>query len=261
MSKEHIIADWVGRVIDREENTNFASWSRISQPRPSQFQIDEDSRLRNRPLGANVIRRVCKSCNNGWMKDIQDEAIPALTPLMTGDWTKLVHEQCGIIVQWAVMTSINLDTSNPNRSVVTQLERTHFMTSKSIPSSWLCFIGIATGRRLDVYQRTIEVHHLVGEGSEPQCQNISLVTIQVGNLLFHTVLLRSGVIRLDPLGYGLSTGLIPVSPTWSDCHIDWRSAPLLSTDCIARIQDGFADTVLEQIDAPWKTEVIRNPNL
>jgi hypothetical protein len=58
--------------------------------------------------------RVCATCNNGWMSQLEAAAIPLLRPLMegTGLVTELALEQRTVVARWAVKTAYMLNSAS-----------------------------------------------------------------------------------------------------------------------------------------------------
>lgn len=55
-----------------------------------------------------MVRRVCSTCNNGWMSDLETIAKPLLLPWIDGQRTRLVYDEQHAIATWAVKTTMML---------------------------------------------------------------------------------------------------------------------------------------------------------
>jgi hypothetical protein len=54
------------------------------------------------------IRKVCRRCNGGWIRDLEEAAIPIATPMMLGDPTILTRADQAIIARWiAVVVAVS----------------------------------------------------------------------------------------------------------------------------------------------------------
>src|SRR5271157_1160905 len=71
------------------------------------------------------LRRVCTTCNNGWMSQLEGRAIPVITRLLDHPACTLDIHDCKTLALWAVKTSMVLESINePENWLYTDLERT-----------------------------------------------------------------------------------------------------------------------------------------
>ena len=88
-----------------------------------------------------AVRCVCRSCNNGWMSDLENKAKPLLEPMLNGKRTILDLAAQTTIAVWGMKIAMVLeciDASEGGR--FTSLERTRLRTLSVIPSrtsAWL----------------------------------------------------------------------------------------------------------------------------
>jgi hypothetical protein len=63
------------------------------------------------------VKCVCGSCNNGWMRRIENRARPLIIPLIKGDDTRLSPSDQSIIASWCILKAIvgGYDTENGPR--------------------------------------------------------------------------------------------------------------------------------------------------
>ena len=62
-----------------------------------------------------TVRRVCATCNNGWMSALEVAARPLLLPWINGNRTRLLYEQQQTIATWAVKTTMMLQYTPMHR--------------------------------------------------------------------------------------------------------------------------------------------------
>lgn len=98
------------------------------------------------------VRVVCGDCNNGWMSDLEnDHAKPVLTPLISGDATKMeiTQQVARSIALWIFKTAVVLDQAQHRPYPwFPKHVREQFRTEKKMHSSiqmWIC--GVEGGRR------------------------------------------------------------------------------------------------------------------
>jgi hypothetical protein len=88
-----------------------------------------------------IVRWVCKSCNNGWMSNLEGQVKPLLQPLLSGTGGSLDSGAQSILAVWAVKTAMALEgLDKPNARAYTQSEREQLRKVNAIPrrtSVWL----------------------------------------------------------------------------------------------------------------------------
>jgi hypothetical protein len=55
-----------------------------------------------------TVKRVCVTCNTGWMRQLEDGVIPILRPWIRGKAARLVFGQQQLVAAWAVKTAMML---------------------------------------------------------------------------------------------------------------------------------------------------------
>ena len=71
------------------------------------------------------IRRVCNTCNNGWMSQLENRGKPVITRLLDQAPCSLDVHDCQTLSLWAVKTAMVLESVNgPEQWLYTDLERT-----------------------------------------------------------------------------------------------------------------------------------------
>jgi hypothetical protein len=88
-----------------------------------------------------IVRWVCKSCNNGWMSNLEGQVKPLLQPLLSGTDGSLDSGAQSILAVWAVKTAMALEgLDKPNARDYAQSEREQLRRVNAIPrrtSVWL----------------------------------------------------------------------------------------------------------------------------
>jgi hypothetical protein len=90
-SREHVWPAWVLR--------------KLKITRPMRHIIGKQS-VKILPKAELLIKCVCKSCNGGWMHDLEDESLPTISPLMHDISIRLNLERQNTIARWAVKTAM-----------------------------------------------------------------------------------------------------------------------------------------------------------
>lgn len=111
-----------------------------------------------------VVRNVCKSCNNGWMSVLQDEAKPLVHALAKGEKLTFDEPHRLTLARWSAMVTINLEC-HARMLRTAQIQRTALMNGK-MPEGWR--VGIA--RMVDTdcagqsFHRAVAVPIGIGNG-------------------------------------------------------------------------------------------------
>src|SRR5829696_3903951 len=94
LTKEHILANWLRRYIPREKTS-------YSQHRDSACNTKEETvrKLSGDPHSRSV-KVVCRTCNNGWMAKLQEQAKPILLPLLRAQSAFLGPREQGAVATW-----------------------------------------------------------------------------------------------------------------------------------------------------------------
>lgn len=92
------------------------------------------------------LKRVCRTCNNGWMSNEEMVARYAVTLIITGQPQHLTRELRYALRRWITMKLMVLDTMRDGEQAFTEPERREFYARPDIPdalSIWLLRCGEA----------------------------------------------------------------------------------------------------------------------
>jgi hypothetical protein len=136
LSREHIWADWLKRYIPKNM-TNYDSLSATVHETHAEFR----HRRHGGDLRSRTLRVVCKSCNNGWMSQLQQRAKPYLLPLIAGDVTAFDARAQEILSAWVAMFVMVAEHFDRYKVVSSQQERRFLWKNQKAPSNWKIWIG------------------------------------------------------------------------------------------------------------------------
>lgn len=135
ISKEHVFSEWMhGLVVHPKEN-----WHLNQRGIPDRRPLLENRRRAGLTIHRTV--KVCKSCNESWMRDIEDEARSALTPLIVGNPTDLALDQQLTIAKWLTLKAIAAEYDDLKNIGVTQRDRDAFFNTRIPLPKWQIYIG------------------------------------------------------------------------------------------------------------------------
>lgn len=228
ISREHVIPDWVQKVAPRLSDTYTHMAYQFSEPSHKNLFIGIKPRYKKGNLGNRTLFQVCSDCNNGWMKQIQDQTVETLKPLIKGIWEQLKAEDAAKIAVWSAMTASVIACSFPDIMGVTTKDRKLLLNTLKVPPHWSVWIGRASGFSEPVYSNRVSTafRPLFGE-IHPAEANTNVTTIVIGQLIVHIISAPFDDIVPDAIDYGRFMGIFPVHPWRVDCDLDWRWIPVL----------------------------------
>lgn len=138
VTNEHIIPQWLGKIIGRSEPTNSLSHKLYGR---GATIIDEEWSERPGDGHTVTVRRVCKSCNGGWMSKMQATVKPLIIEMLSGDHLVLHRLHQTRLAAWSAMTFMNGDFRRPFSSAIPQEDRTYLLNNQLAPRSWYIWIG------------------------------------------------------------------------------------------------------------------------
>lgn len=105
-SNEHVLAIWLQRALDIEEK-------KLS-PTHLDSKTGKPKSTRTHSVGNLVEGRVCRTCNNGWMSDLENKARDILLPLIDVDREviSLSQEERFTLARWVSKTAFVLNSSS-----------------------------------------------------------------------------------------------------------------------------------------------------
>jgi hypothetical protein len=127
-AKEDILAKWLTKDFRK-------SWATITN-------IKTGHRFKARGQVGLVSRTVCKSCNNGWMSDLEHDTQPILKPLIFGQAKTLSEDDQLILTSWLMKTSMMLEfLPDSTSNFFNQTDREQFCQTSSIPPNTRMFLA------------------------------------------------------------------------------------------------------------------------
>ncbi len=194
-SKEHLWPKWVLEKIKPTEIEGFIGY--------------------NTNLSFNAewkVRTVCKSCNQGWMSNLEGTSCGILGPLIDDTSTFLNITQRWSVAVWSVKTAMILDSalSSALPLFYTQEERDKLMESSTIAPRTFIWLGRFLGSR-DIGASTTEI-----KTGEP---GMNIFPARVSTFLLNCLVIQ--VMTIHPTAeYGDRTILIrPAEGPWEHLTI------------------------------------------
>ena len=166
-SREHIISKWVGKKLGELPNARTEFHVRDGERIIEKVELKASS-----PITGLTSRSVCRTCNSGWMSQVEDGAKPILNALIDGTFKGLIsiHDQCALLKYFSIKAMM-VDIENTSAgSVLSASERSRFPTSFRLEEFKL-FIGKFSLFARDPYlntafARALAVNKISGQKKE-----------------------------------------------------------------------------------------------
>jgi len=137
-SREHVWPRWLARIIEQ-----------LPGEKKLLFNIRTDKHGHRKkwqsPKPEIVTKKICKTCNEGWMSDLEKDASSILRPMIYRDGQTLTGKQQETIALWIVKTAMVLDSISAEVSFYEMSERTHFYKSFFPPGTVNFYLGFCSG--------------------------------------------------------------------------------------------------------------------
>lgn len=215
MTKEHYWA-WMRKYDAGQHGKTYHVIARHAQAGATALLSSGVKSRQGSPLRQS-LRVVCKTCNNGWMSQVQETAKPALTRLIEGEDAPLTDADAVAISRWATMFSMTWEFADPETMATAAEERSAFKLSRTPPAHWIIAIAMYSGTA-----HHAQTLHIGGKlaiqlpqlpVALPALNNFQATTFVVGRLMLHTV---SAPIRFlnDSARYACEIGACLVFPSF-----------------------------------------------
>jgi hypothetical protein len=226
LTREHVFPNWMGTTLAKDPRKlptpyTFERWSIEGEERPTNRSAWESKR----PLDF-VARCVCKTCNVGWMSDIEGAAKPIVIPLIQGKQVELDTTSQATLGTWACMKAILAGYTHRPPLTIPQDWRSQLYENRAPPvDGWVVLITAYRGRHPALFA-SHRLELLRGDDHEPAPDNEGiLLSFVVGYLALKVI----GVRRR-----GVSNSGTPFTQVWptSPLVLLWPPSAHVSDDTL-----------------------------
>lgn len=189
LTHEHMWADWLRHYIPRTK-TQHGYRKQIVFPE----KIQQSVYYKTGDAHARRIRRVCLSCNTGWMSRLQEAARPHLEPMLEGRKVSLHRKAQTTLAAWVAMMVMTAEFVDDAMVAIPADERQFLMERRRPKGHWQIWLSVSQNPLRDNQQLWFHnVMTLMKEGDDPACysaeeSNTQTSTICLGNhLIVHVM--------------------------------------------------------------------------
>ena len=218
VTKEHVFGSWLSPLFPRPlgkrmymDMTTPIEDTRIRHPRLYPLRLDLQ------------VKKVCKSCNGGWMASLEDSVRDIIPAIHNGTKHSITPKEQAVLASWASKTAVVIQYMDPN-PIVPEYRRKWLYNHHTPPpdtSVWIARYNgasIASGQTADLFFHT-EPKPL----SFPQGQ---AVWFHVGSLIFVVLSIYIKNVAIRPqFPIGLAIHLFPIWPQRVQ-NLSWPSVGL-----------------------------------
>jgi hypothetical protein len=150
ITKEHIWPRWLGAdaVVESQQSTRRLGFTQAAAGVYEELPTTVTERQRS--VLTDKVRKICRSCNGGWMSVLEQSVRGPLQLLCARSYpfgrTALTVEQITLLAAWALKTSWMRELLDPNRSPTpTKMQRRYLMEQLRPPAHTSVWTARYTG--------------------------------------------------------------------------------------------------------------------
>lgn len=145
VTQEHVLPQWVKRVIGPTATSRSSVSDKHGKNGETVFRT---VRFAQGSLFSKRPRIACRTCNGGWMAEMEGRTKPILLPLVTSTQpSDLLLADVTQLAAWAAKTAINFEyVDHPTIVSVEQGRRTEMMSTLLPPGGTSVWLGRTMGR-------------------------------------------------------------------------------------------------------------------
>jgi hypothetical protein len=214
-----VIPKWLGALLPKATATNMSLYQSVAHRGTQRAQWGDGHVKRWSGRVYDQTTKVCSSCNNQWMSQLETRADPWIRQLIRGAPEHLPTEGIDAVAMWAVVRATVIDLLERQSSVVSSTYRRALIDATEPPLGTIVWAGFSPVDEVGRWK----AHAMTFLGSA-DASGLSLpytasqCLIQVGHLVLLVTMTSSPEeLRVDPAAYPhLDTGLVRLWPHGPD---------------------------------------------
>lgn len=201
LSKEHFWSDWIAALLP-DLDPSPAHIEFVSVHTMKSVPVSHKTMSRQGSAITKKLRVVCRGCNHGWMKAIEEAARPMLAPMITGVPIVLDRDQQRIVAEWITLKMMVAEHNIPGEVIVPQADRDKFFADRTIPSYFrIWVIASASEKWRSRYIRHNTTFMLPTVGSPPPTvkRNTQTIAWGIGRVFIYVMMSTAEGLDLQEL--------------------------------------------------------------
>lgn len=189
------------------------------------------------------IRKVCESCNGGWMRGIVDRSRSSVGNLIVDKPCRINVEAQKNIAAWVALAAVMAEFTDALTAAIPNFDRGSLMQTDEAPPNWTICLGRYNGTKFTYRHhgaKFILPSSIANAGTieSAEADFFQATTYALGPLLVHAYSSTSTVL-IDWLRVSFAhPTLIQIWPRREGC-VDWPCTPILGDDETAAIADAM----------------------
>lgn len=139
-SREHFYPNWVASHVTYKQPVHH-TLTTVTAMGFAPAQVTHEVR-REGHLVTRKLRVVCRTCNNGWMSQLEESAKPILLRGFSGQPFCLSQDEQDVLSRWACLKAIVAENSEPELATTPAEDRRVFFETQAPPSYFRVALGI-----------------------------------------------------------------------------------------------------------------------
>lgn len=151
------------------------------------------------------IRKVCKACNTGWLRNVGERAEPVIKHLIENRPTHLTNEEKLHLATWITTFSMSWEYKDIKTKATPQWERDFIAKNQNPPLTWHIFLSISDNSWCS---QTMHAFAAAGDENKKPIGDVQVTTFGLNCLLFHAFSTR---LPIDPFFHKSVSDQGPIS--------------------------------------------------
>jgi hypothetical protein len=219
LTKQHVWPAWLKKYNLPEDQTHIQITGESTNLKP--HDIKTAVKKHQGHSGSRKFHRVCRTCNNGWIRRAEEAVKPLVLDLMKGKPVPLDASAQRRLAIWLCLLTIMSELTDPPTEAVKPDQRRWLRDKLEPPPGWVVYLARYTGTNWRNYicrHYGMQLEPSADHHGETHVCDTQASTFVIGQLCGHT--LSSTVIPQADLGYagGALFQVWPIGPDsqWGD---------------------------------------------
>jgi hypothetical protein len=200
LSREHIFSKWIFNLFSTEEKVFKPSFNILERSNSNDFT---DSFLKDTSDGREIryddftLKQVCKSCNNGWMSDLEVnvQTIYKNQLIATFDLNEINPDDAIILAQWTILKVMLTSLTCQEKVVFSSMAYT-LIRKGVIPEGFIVEVSKMKYKKLNytiggpIVRKCFDISR---EELDVATRNFFIACLQIGEIAFRISFLRTDI--------------------------------------------------------------------
>lgn len=131
LTREHVYPQWLEAILPEQLRYRGQQASLLFPQEDSNYSVPSVFREVNQEFTQTVVKRTCKSCNSGWMNDLEERARNILTAMIQGVHFVATKSDNDALAIWVAKTCLMNQFTHPESLAMPQAYIDWIYTSKT----------------------------------------------------------------------------------------------------------------------------------